>query len=66
VPFSTTSFTYSKEPIQTWSGPLVDPAGVGAPRRKKKNTGDARGSSNLPTGKDKSRDTQLKGKKSMA
>jgi len=66
VPFSTTSFTYSKEPIQTWSGPLVDPAGVGAPRRKKKNTGDARGSSNLPTGKDKSRDTQLKGKKSVA
>ncbi|KAF9681665.1 hypothetical protein SADUNF_Sadunf05G0025600 [Salix dunnii] len=52
VPFSTTSFTYSKEPIQTWSGPLVDPAGVGAPRRKKKNTGDSRGSS--------------KGKKSMA
>ncbi|KAJ6434318.1 hypothetical protein OIU84_017929 [Salix udensis] len=42
VPFSTTSFTYSKEPIQTWSGPLVDPAGVGAPRRKKKNTGDTR------------------------
>ncbi|KAJ6775279.1 hypothetical protein OIU79_018455 [Salix purpurea] len=39
VPFSTTSFTYSKEPIQAWSGPLVDPAGVGAPRRKKKNTG---------------------------
>ncbi|KAL3591323.1 hypothetical protein D5086_009963 [Populus alba] len=66
VPFSTTSFTYSKDPIQTWSGPLVDPAGVGAPRRKKKNTGDARGSSNLPAGKDKSRDAQLKGKKSMA
>ncbi|KAJ6917811.1 serine/threonine-protein kinase [Populus alba x Populus x berolinensis] len=66
VPFSTTSFTYSKDPIQTWSGPLVDPAGIGAPRRKKKNTGDARGSSNLPTGKDKSRDAQLKGKKSMA
>ncbi|XP_011013582.1 PREDICTED: probable serine/threonine-protein kinase At1g54610 [Populus euphratica] len=66
VPFSTTSFTYSKDPIQTWSGPLVDPAGVGAPRRKKKNTGDALGSSNLPTGKDKSRDTRLKGKKSMA
>ncbi|CAK7340864.1 unnamed protein product [Dovyalis caffra] len=66
VPFSTTSFTYSKEPIQTWSGPLVDPAGVGAPRRKKKNAGDTRGSSKLPSGKDKSRDAQLKGKKSMA
>ncbi|KAG5232557.1 hypothetical protein OIU76_016716 [Salix suchowensis] len=66
VPFSTTSFTYSKEPIQTWSGPLVDPAGVGAPRRKKKNAGDMREPSKLPTGKDKSRDTRLKGKKSMA
>ncbi|KAJ6762856.1 CELL DIVISION PROTEIN KINASE [Salix purpurea] len=66
VPFSTTSFTYSKEPIQTWSGPLVDPAGVGAPRRKKKNAGDTREPSKLPTGKDKSRDTRLKGKKSMA
>ncbi|KAJ6359880.1 hypothetical protein OIU77_003981 [Salix suchowensis] len=65
VPFSTTSFTYSKEPIQTWSGPLVDPAGVGAPRRKK-NVGDTREPSKLPTGKDKSRDTRLKGKKSMA
>ncbi|KAJ6694221.1 hypothetical protein OIU85_004957 [Salix viminalis] len=65
VPFSTTSFTYSKEPIQTWSGPLVDPAGVGAPRRKKKNAGDTREPSKLPTGKDKSRDTRLKGKKSM-
>ncbi|KAG6750585.1 hypothetical protein POTOM_045083 [Populus tomentosa] len=66
VPFSTTSFTYWKEPIQTWSGPLVDPAGVGAPRRKKKNAGDTRELSKLPTGKNKSRDAQLKGKKSMA
>ncbi|KAI9383120.1 hypothetical protein POPTR_013G032200v4 [Populus trichocarpa] len=66
VPFSTTSFTYLKESIQTWSGPLVDPAGVGAPRRKKKNAGDTRELSKLPTGKNKSRDTQLKGKKSMA
>ncbi|KAI5566572.1 hypothetical protein BDE02_13G029600 [Populus trichocarpa] len=66
VPFSTTSFTYLKESIQTWSGPLVDPAGVGAPRRKKKNAGDTRELSKLPTGKNKSRDTQLKGKKSIA
>ena len=65
VLFSTTSFTYSKEPIQTCSGPLVDPAGVGASRRKK-NAGDTREPSKLPTGKDKSRDTRLKGKKSMA
>ncbi|XAR57130.1 Cyclin-dependent kinase [Bertholletia excelsa] len=35
VPFSSMSFSYSKEPIQTWSGPLVDPATGGAPRRKK-------------------------------
>lgn len=35
VPFSTTNFSYSKAHIQTWSGPLVDPAAVGAPKRKK-------------------------------
>ncbi|CAA3014620.1 probable serine threonine- kinase At1g54610 [Olea europaea subsp. europaea] len=36
VPFSSMNFSYSKEPIQTWSGPLVDPSAVGAPRRKTK------------------------------
>ncbi|CAA3027335.1 probable serine threonine- kinase At1g54610 [Olea europaea subsp. europaea] len=36
VPFSSMNFSYSKEPIQTWSGPLVDPSTVGAPRRKLK------------------------------
>ncbi|KAI3469443.1 hypothetical protein Pfo_026106 [Paulownia fortunei] len=36
VPFSSMNFSYSKDPIQTWSGPLVDPGGVGAPRRKSK------------------------------
>ncbi|XP_073300468.1 probable serine/threonine-protein kinase At1g54610 [Primulina huaijiensis] len=36
VPFSSMNFSYSKDPIQTWSGPLADPAGVGAPRRKLK------------------------------
>ncbi|KAK9288922.1 hypothetical protein L1049_017393 [Liquidambar formosana] len=41
VPFSSTNFTYSKESIQTWSGPLVDPAAVGAPRRKKHLTKDS-------------------------
>ncbi|KAK4854795.1 hypothetical protein QYF36_001352 [Acer negundo] len=35
VPFSSTNFSYPKAHIQTWSGPLVDPAAVGAPRRKK-------------------------------
>ncbi|CAL2227120.1 unnamed protein product [Prunus armeniaca] len=39
VPFSSTNFTYSKESIQTWSGPLVDPGAVGAPRRKKHTSG---------------------------
>lgn len=39
VPFSSTNFSYSKESIQTWSGPLMDPAGVGAPRRKKHSSG---------------------------
>lgn len=35
VSFSSTNFSYSKAPIQTWSGPLVDRSSVGAPRRKK-------------------------------
>lgn len=42
VPFSSTNFSYSKEPIHTWSGPLIDTAGVGAPVRKKHTTGDGR------------------------
>ncbi|KAH9683265.1 protein kinase domain-containing protein [Citrus sinensis] len=39
VPFSSTNFSYPKAPIQTWSGPLMDPAAVGATRRKKHTTG---------------------------
>ncbi|THG17979.1 hypothetical protein TEA_011595 [Camellia sinensis var. sinensis] len=35
IPFSSMNFSYSKPHIQTWSGPLVDPTGIGAPRRKK-------------------------------
>ncbi|RXH72056.1 hypothetical protein DVH24_025557 [Malus domestica] len=31
VSFSSTSFAYSEESVQTWSGPLVKPAAVGAP-----------------------------------
>ncbi|KAK6130363.1 hypothetical protein DH2020_035868 [Rehmannia glutinosa] len=34
VPFSSMNFSYPKDQMQTWSGPLVDPGGVGAPRRK--------------------------------
>ncbi|XP_059649391.1 probable serine/threonine-protein kinase At1g54610 [Cornus florida] len=39
IPFSSSSFTYSKEPVQNWSGPLVDPV---PPRRKKPGAGVAR------------------------
>ncbi|KAK4425763.1 putative serine/threonine-protein kinase [Sesamum alatum] len=42
VPFSSMNFSYSKEPMQTWSGPLVDPAGVGAPRKSKPSKKDHR------------------------
>lgn len=44
VPFSSTSLTYSKEPVQNWSGPLVEPAtgGVGGGRRKKHGAADSK------------------------
>ncbi|RVW17436.1 putative serine/threonine-protein kinase [Vitis vinifera] len=42
VPFSSTSFTSSKDHAQTWSGPIGDPAAIGALRRKKNTYGDAR------------------------
>ncbi|KAL3516212.1 hypothetical protein ACH5RR_023114 [Cinchona calisaya] len=42
VHFSSTSFTYSKEPVQSWSGPLVDPTNGVRGRRKKNATNDAR------------------------
>ncbi|KAF5739514.1 Serine/threonine-protein kinase isoform 2 [Tripterygium wilfordii] len=44
VPFSS-SFYYSKEPIQTWSGPLGDPSSNRVSRRKKNAASDARDSS---------------------
>ncbi|KAJ8760710.1 hypothetical protein K2173_017767 [Erythroxylum novogranatense] len=50
IPFSTTSFIYSKDPMPTWSGPLADTAGVGGPKRKKNVTSN----------------TRLKGKRSLA
>ncbi|GAA0140750.1 non-receptor serine/threonine protein kinase [Lithospermum erythrorhizon] len=34
VSYSSMNFTYSKEPIITWSGPLGAPSAAGAPRRK--------------------------------
>ncbi|CAL0301216.1 unnamed protein product [Lupinus luteus] len=36
VPFSSTNLSQPKANIQTWSGPLVEPASSDAPRRKKK------------------------------
>lgn len=37
IPFSSMNFSYAKDPMQTWSGPLVDHGGgVGAPRKKSK------------------------------
>ncbi|XP_076952475.1 putative serine/threonine-protein kinase At1g54610 [Bidens hawaiensis] len=35
VPFSS-NFTYAKQPVQTWSGPLAEPAPTGRSRRKKR------------------------------
>ncbi|GAB2266249.1 hypothetical protein Dimus_001270 [Dionaea muscipula] len=35
VPFSTTNFSFAKDPMQTWSGRLVDSATVHGPRKKK-------------------------------
>ncbi|KAG7018642.1 putative serine/threonine-protein kinase [Cucurbita argyrosperma subsp. argyrosperma] len=44
VPFSSMNFSYPKANIHTWSGPLMDPAAVGAPRRKKHTAGDGHSS----------------------
>lgn len=53
VPFSSNSLLYSAEPIQNWSGPLVDPASTGGARRKKKVATDAQTARKHHTGKDK-------------
>ncbi|PON69490.1 Serine/threonine protein kinase [Trema orientale] len=68
VPFSSTSFTYQKGPVQTWSGPLVDSAGGGVPRRKKNTAGDTRETSKSQSGahRDKHDDARIKGKRSVA
>ncbi|CAI9779781.1 unnamed protein product [Fraxinus pennsylvanica] len=36
VPFTSMNLSSAKEPMQTWSGPLVEPDALGAPRRKSK------------------------------
>nr|GMD42108.1 probable serine/threonine-protein kinase At1g54610 [Ipomoea batatas] len=51
VPFSSTSFTYSKEPVQNWSGPLVEPATAGGGRRKKHTATDMRDGKKQSAGK---------------
>jgi cyclin-dependent kinase 12/13 len=43
VPFSSMNFSYPKPPIQTWSGPLVDPT---SSRRKKKDSHKYKNSAN--------------------
>ncbi|KAL2229824.1 UNVERIFIED_CONTAM: putative serine/threonine-protein kinase [Sesamum indicum] len=54
VPFSSMNFSYSKDPMQTWSGPLVDPGAVGAPKRKSKpSKKDYRKDKNYSRNKDK-------------
>ncbi|KAK3011412.1 hypothetical protein RJ639_010900 [Escallonia herrerae] len=35
VPFSSTSFSYGKAPVHTWSCPLADPSAIGAQKRTK-------------------------------
>lgn len=40
ITYSSTSLTYSKGVGKHWSGPLVDPASAGGPRRKKKTVAD--------------------------
>lgn len=39
VTYSSMNFSYSKKPIQTWSGPLMDPTPIGLPRKKKNKDG---------------------------
>ncbi|XP_057496386.1 probable serine/threonine-protein kinase At1g54610 [Actinidia eriantha] len=65
IPFSSTSFTYPKEPVPNWSGPLVDPVAVGVSRRKKHDGRDTRESSKSFSGKkDKNSNHRVKGKES--
>ncbi|CAL1382043.1 unnamed protein product [Linum trigynum] len=65
IPFSTTTFNYSKEPVQTWSGPLGEPTGTGSHRHKKH--GDGREFSKFGTShrRDMNGDTRSKAKRSV-
>ncbi|KAH7866044.1 hypothetical protein Vadar_014741 [Vaccinium darrowii] len=67
IPFSSNLFTYSKEQVPNWSGPLDDPVAAGAPRRKKHAGGDTPESAKSFTGRrDKSSNPRVKGKGSVA
>ncbi|KAK7391930.1 hypothetical protein VNO78_20354 [Psophocarpus tetragonolobus] len=41
VSLGSTSYTFSKEPFQAWSGPIGNPASISVTKRKKHNAGDA-------------------------
>ncbi|KAK7397265.1 hypothetical protein VNO78_18432 [Psophocarpus tetragonolobus] len=41
ISFTSTSYTYSKEPFQAWSGPIGNAADIGMPKQKKHTAGDA-------------------------
>ena len=41
VSFTSTSYTYSKEPFQAWSGPIGNAAEIGVPKQKKHTASDA-------------------------
>ncbi|GAU11581.1 hypothetical protein TSUD_345720 [Trifolium subterraneum] len=40
VSFISTTYTYSKEPFQAWSGPISNAADIGVPKRKKHTAGE--------------------------
>ncbi|XP_052193219.1 probable serine/threonine-protein kinase At1g54610 [Diospyros lotus] len=67
IPFSSTSFTYSKEALQNWSGPFVDPVAVGASSGKQHAIGDTREPTRSFTGKrDKSSNHWIREKQTLA
>lgn len=41
VSFTSTTYTYSKEPFQAWLGPIGNAADIGVPKRKKHTAGEA-------------------------
>ncbi|PKI67908.1 hypothetical protein CRG98_011504, partial [Punica granatum] len=59
VPFSSTSFTYSKDLSQTFSGPVVDPVHTDAPSKRKKH-------SSSGSRRDKGANSRVGGNKSIS